>query len=157
LVGAVDLHGPSTDSLSAEATWSDNVDDLSRDAPHVTTTTAIAFRTAVRPYEEIALLASLDGELDFLQEGKVALHRARHEFHDTRHHVVDYRLRATTRYREFFAPALLQPGADPLDDGHSVVAPVVRVSVPSSAVPAAPIVHSVLPLFRWTDTSEPEQ
>jgi hypothetical protein len=31
------------------------------------------------------------------------------------------------------------------------------VSVPSSARPAAPVVHSVVPLFRWSDGTEPEQ
>jgi hypothetical protein len=40
---------------------------------------------------------------------------------------------------------------------HSVIAPTVRVMVPSTALPAAPVVHSVIPLFRWSDTSEPEQ
>ena len=159
LVGAVEVHGPSTDSLTAEASWTDDIDDLSRDEPHQSPTTAIAFRTQIRPYEDLALLSNKDGELTLLQEGKMATHLARHEFHDTRHHAVDYRLRAATRFREYFAPAALQPAADPksLDDGQSVIAPTVRVMVPSTAPPAAPVVHSVIPLFRWSDTSEPEQ
>ena len=159
LIGAVEVHGPSTDSLTAEASWTDDIDDLSRDEPHQSPTTAIAFRTQIRPYEDLALLSNKDGELTLLQEGKMATHLARHEFHDTRHHAVDYRFRAATRFREFFAPALLQPAANPksLDDGQSVIAPTVRVPVPSTAPPAAPVVHSVIPLFRWSDTSEPEQ
>ena len=81
--------------------------------------------TQIRPYEELALLSGKDGEVTLPQEGKMATHQARHEFHDTRHHAVDYRLRASTRFREYFAPALLTASAirNPLDDGQSVIAP----------------------------------
>jgi hypothetical protein len=161
LVGAVEVHGPTTDSLAAEASWSDDIDDLSRDEPHTSATSAIAFRTHVRPYEDLALLsnASKDVEATLPQDGRVVIHSARHELHDTLHHVVSYRFRASTRFREFFAPALIQPPAagDPLDDGQSAVGPILAIAVPSSARPAPPIVHSVIPLFRWSDTAEPEQ
>ena len=45
----------------------------------------------------------------------------------------------------------------PVDDGKSVVGPEITLNVPSSARPAAPVVHSVLPLFRWDEGTEPEQ
>ena len=75
-----------------------------------------------------------------------------------------YRFRATTRFREYFDPETLAPAPDPagpidparpVDDGKSVVGPEITVNVPSSARPAAPIVHSVLPLFRWDEGTDP--
>ncbi|QSX75884.1 hypothetical protein HIV01_005080 [Lysobacter arenosi] len=158
LLGAVDLHGPSTDGLTAEATWTDRVDDLSLSKWHDLPCSSIAFHSPVRPYEDVALLATANAEVVVPAIGKVNLHHARHEFGDTRHRRVTYRFRASTRFREYFRPALLAADtSNQLDDGQSVVGPVVQVSVPSAARPAAPVVHSVIPLFRWSDGTEPEQ
>ena len=158
LFGAIELHGPSTDGLTAEATWTDSVDDLSLPKWQDLQSSAIAFRTHVRPYEDVALLANADAEAVLPTVGKVGAHNARHEFGDTRHRRVDYRFRASTRFREYFRPELLAAAAgNPLDDGQSVIGPLVQVSVPSSSRPAAPVVHSVIPLFRWSDGAEPEQ
>ena len=157
LFGAVELHGPSTDGLTAEATWTDRVDDLSLPKCAGPADQATAFRTHVRPYEDVALLADADAEAVLPTVGKIGAHNARHEFGDTRHRRVDYRFRASTRFREYFRPELLAAGGNSLDDGQSVIGPVVQISVPSSARPAAPIVHSVIPLFRWSDATEPEQ
>jgi hypothetical protein len=158
LFGAIDLHGPSTDSLAAEGTWSDRVDDLSlpqwQDLPFST----VAFRTHVRPYEDVALLGNADAETVLPTVGRIGIHNARHELGDTRHRRVDYRFRASSRFREYFRPSLLAAADDDsLDDGQSVIGPLMQISVPSSARPAAPIVHSVIPLFRWSDITEPEQ
>ena len=74
-----------------------------------------------------------------------------------------YRFRAATRFREYFDPETLArhpwtvDPASPIDDGQSVVGPEITLYVPSSARPAAPVVHSVLPLFRWDEGTEPEQ
>ena len=158
LFGAIDLHGPSTDSLTAEATWTDRVDDLSLPQWQDLPCNAAAFRMHVRPYEEVALLGDADAEPALPTVGKISTHNARHEFGDTRHRRVNYRFRAYTRFREYFRPALLATAdSNKVDDGQSVIGPMMQVSVPSSARPAAPIVHSVIPLFRWSDTTEPEQ
>jgi hypothetical protein len=158
LLGAVDVHGPSTDSLTAEAAWTDRIDDLSLSKPQDQPCSSIAFQTLVRPYEDVALLASADVEVMLPTTGKVNLHDARHDFGDTRHRRVEYRFRASTRFREYFRPALLIADANnTLDDGQSVVGPSLQISVPSAARPAAPLVHSVIPLFRWSDGTEPEQ
>jgi hypothetical protein len=158
LIGAVDVHGPSTDGLTAEASWTDQVDDLSLPAPHELPCKAIAFKTPIRPYEDLAVLGTTAAEFVLPGVGKVNVHDARHEFGDTRHRRVGYRFRASTRFREYFRPALLAPSAtDALDDGQSVIGPTVPVSIPSTAQPAAPVVHSVIPLFRWSEGTEPEQ
>lgn len=158
LQGAVDVHGPSTDSLTAFASWVDQVDDLTLPAPEDRPTDGLAFTSPVKPYEDFALLSVADGEAVLPGYGPVAVHQALHQLGDTRHRVVEYQFRATTRFREYFHPALLTADPDvPRDDGTSVLGPKVRVSLPSTARPAAPEVHSVIPLFRWSDGTEPEQ
>ena len=64
------------------------------------------------------------------------MHAANHELGDTKHRVIDYRFRASTRFPEYFHADLLAPDPGvPGDDGRSVVGPTVSVSVPSSARP----------------------
>ncbi|MFE5536457.1 hypothetical protein [Streptomyces sp. NPDC056492] len=165
LIGGVDVHGPSTDSLTAEAHWTDQTDDLSMPRDEERQAAAVAFTTHISPDEDLALLAATDGPADASPPALLRPHRAVHEFGDTRHRKVTYRFRATTRFREYFHEELLaaDPKLPPLDgtrahdDGLSVVGPPVTVSVPSSAPPAAPIVHSVIPLFRWSDRTDTDQ
>jgi hypothetical protein len=80
---------------------------------------------------------------------------ARHELGDTRHRRVGYRLRASTRFREYF-PAQLQglPRPDG-SDGFSRVGDAHAVSVPNSAPPVAPSLRFAVPSFGW-DTADPE-
>jgi hypothetical protein len=167
LVGAVDVHGPSTEMLTAEAHWVDPVDDLSLPAPDERATQAIALTTQIREGEDLAVLfgGPADVQITVPGAGPVWLHSAIHRLGDTRHHRVRYRFRAATRFREYFDPETLAPAGsngqpafgEPVDDGQSVIGPELTLSVPSSARPAAPIVHSVLPLFRWDAGTEPEQ
>ncbi|MGI8683863.1 MAG: hypothetical protein ACR2MO_01965 [Acidimicrobiales bacterium] len=159
LGGAVDLHGPSTDTLTAEAAWVEPLDDVTLlTGPEEHPQSGVAFTTPILPYEDLAILWAEDGDATVENVGRIRLHRAVHQFGDTHHRVVDYTFRASTRFREYFHPDLLAPDTNiPGDDGRSVVGPSVRVSVPSTARPAAPVVHSVVPLFRWADSEEPEQ
>jgi hypothetical protein len=158
LLGAVDLHGPSTGTLSFEAQWEEPLDDPTLPRCIIRKSAAKAFETIIQPSEDIALLGGSDAQGSLPDIGPVYLHRAVHEFSDTRHRMVDYTLRAFTRFREFFHPDLLKDNdGKPSDEKHSVVGPALRISIPSSAPPAPPIVHSVLPMFRWSDETEPEQ
>lgn len=158
LFGSLDLHGPSTDSVSGEASWTEVVDDLSLSGVVRTPTTETAFTTKIRPFEDIAVLAGAEKVIDYPGLGQIGFHDLTHHFKDTRHRTVSYRFRASTRFREYFAPALLAPDPTvPLDDGRSVLSEPLVVEVPSSARPAAPVVHSVVPLFRWDKGIEPEQ
>ncbi|HEX9855762.1 MAG TPA: hypothetical protein VGC47_10630 [Acidimicrobiia bacterium] len=161
--GAVDVHGPSTEQLTAEARWSDPIDDLASDGPSTVSVRAVAFTTSVRQAEDLSVLWGPlpDTEVDVEGFGSVWAHRAIHPIGDTRHHTIGYRFRAATRFREYFDASELQP-SDPVeglpdDDGQSVVGPEITRSIPSSARPAAPVVHSVVPLFRWDEGTEPEQ
>ncbi|MDP9333477.1 MAG: hypothetical protein M3Q30_09235, partial [Actinomycetota bacterium] len=71
--------------------------------------------------------------------------RTRQEFGDTKHRVVDYSIRATTRFREYLPRTLT---ADQLsrdsEPGH-----IARVNVKSTARPDAPHVLYAVPTFDW--------
>ncbi len=167
LLGAVDIHGPSTEQISAEARWVDPNDDLSLPAPDELATQAIAFTSPIRESEDLAVLygGASDVQVPVPGAGPVWFHSAIQRLGDTRHHTMHYRFRASTRFREYFDPETLAPPpadgppapGEPVDDGQSVVGAEITLSVPSSARPAAPVVHSVLPLFRWEAGTEPEQ
>lgn len=155
LSGIVDVHGPSTERVDVEATWTQQEDDIARAAPddvHPPERHAIACTMPILAFEDLALLGQTDSEFEIDGLGRFRVHRARHEFGDTRHRIVAYRCRATTRFREYFHPALLAHA-----DERSVVGPVRRVSIPSSARPPKPAVRQVLPMFRWEEQTEPEQ
>ena len=166
LLGGVEVHGPSTDSLTVDARWDEVLDDLSNPAWHtLPNQRQVACTTAIEPWEDIAVLAGghPDRTYDDAVVGHLRSHKAVHEFGDTKHRLVHYRLRATTRFREYFSPDELTPlpppaePAIPIDDGRSTVSAEVQVHVPNTSLPAPPLVHSVLPLFRWEEGTEPDQ
>lgn len=155
LLGLVDVHGPSTERLDVEAAWREPVDDPAKPGPETTSRSGVAGHTAVGYDEDLVLLGerSDEGETAPLTDGRrIVSHSIVHNFDDTKHRRVDYTVRATTRYREYFPPALF-PSVDDL----SLVSEPVRLSVPSSARPPKPAVRDVLPLFRWDEGTEPEQ
>jgi hypothetical protein len=158
IVAGVDVHGPSTELLTAEASWTEYTDDVTLPIPSTADVGGVGFTVVVRPEEDVAVLAGPlpDFRLEVRGFGPVWLHQAVHRWGDTKHRMVTYQFRASTRYREYFDPSSLVPDY-PGDDGQSVIGEPVAISVPSSAPPAAPIVHSVLPLLRWEVGPEPEQ
>ena len=176
-------HGASTDNLTLEATWTDDIDDPADAGPGRSPGAATALSTQVAPWETIVPFLDEPVDWDVAELGRVRGHLGRHEFPDTRHREVTYRLRAQTRYREYFPPALrdapLLPPANPgdpeqrptmpgtaalpdgsdaaVDDGQSLVSRPFTVHVDNTSVPGVPLVHSVLPLLRWERTPEPGQ
>ncbi len=166
LLGGVELHGPSTDSLIVDARWDEVLDDLSDPQWHtLANQRQVAATTAIEPWEDIAVLAGghPDKTYNDAVVGHVRSHQAVHEFGDTKHRLVHYRLRASTRFREYFALDELAPSAPsddpslPIDDGRSTVSAEIATHVPNTSVPAPPMVHSVIPLFRWEEGTEPHQ
>jgi hypothetical protein len=152
LVGGIDLHGPSTERLDVEASWSEWVDDLAKPGPERIDVVAAAAHTMVRYDEDLVVLSNSDFTLPLPDGSVLNVHKAVHQLGDTKHRDIDYRMRATSRYREYFDPRVV-----PTPDDVSVVGPARQLDVPSSARPAKPIVRDVLPLFRWYEETEPEQ
>lgn len=152
LFGAVDVHGPSTERIDVEAAWTEWVDDVAKPAPERVSAVAAACGTEVAYDEDIVVLAGADSTLPLPDGSTLRLHGAVHQLGDTRHRMVDYRVRATTRYKEYFSPQVT-----PTVDDLSLVGPVRTLNVPSSARPPKAVVRDVLPLFRWDERTEPDQ
>ncbi len=154
LFGGVDLHGPSTERLDVEAEWTEWVDDISKPAgPEQITVSAAAAATSVAYDEDLVVLGGeKDASIPLPDGTTLSVHAAVHQLGDTRHRTIDYRMRATTRYREYFDPRVL-----PTVDDVSVVGPATRLDVPNTARPNKPLVHDVIPLFRWHEETEPAQ
>ncbi|MEA2864106.1 MAG: hypothetical protein QOC84_2062 [Bradyrhizobium sp.] len=152
LIGALDCHGPSTDRIDAEATWTEWIDDLAQPAPSTEVRNSMAFTTSLDPREDLVVLTLEDVTFDIPGYGPWRLHGSKHQFNDTKHRLVDYAFRATTRFREYFPPTIMD---DP--EQRSILGAPKRISMPSTVRPPAPLIHSVLPLFRWEEATEPSQ
>ncbi|MFN2587211.1 MAG: hypothetical protein ABR613_03690 [Actinomycetota bacterium] len=77
---------------------------------------------------------------------KLVGRRIKHEFGDTKHRWVEYSLVGTTRFREYFPPALTKDPKNLTREG-----PVARLNVLSSARPDAPRVEYIVPSFKWEE------
>ncbi|KNB52872.1 hypothetical protein [Streptomyces caatingaensis] len=128
LAGRVRSHARSTGRVDIDATWSEWTDDVSEDAPRRTDGHARVGDVTLRPADDDRSLFGV-----------------RHEFRDTRHRNVTYTPVATTRFREYFHPAITGrpelitrrgPGSGPWP-------------VPSSRRPEPPDVSHLVPTVRW--------
>ncbi|MEJ7721656.1 MAG: hypothetical protein WKF58_15025 [Ilumatobacteraceae bacterium] len=63
LFGSVDLHGPSTSRLDAEATWEEWIDDPVQPAPERRRSAATAFTADIGPNEDMVILFGTDQTL----------------------------------------------------------------------------------------------
>lgn len=152
LIGALDCDAPSTDRVDAEASWTEWLDDLAQPGPTTEARNSVAFTTSLDSTEDLIVLGGDEITLPVPGYGPLRLHGSKHQLNDTKHRVIDYAFRATTRFREFFPPTVMD---DP--DQRSILGQPKRLSVPSTVRPPAPLVHSVLPLFRWEEETEPDQ
>lgn len=147
LAGTVANHAKSTGRLDVEAAWTEPVDDLAQDSPgeidgqaHVGDFLLTAAENACRV-----------GRHDVPATGaSPPVHRLRHEFRDTKHRWVRYRATATTRFREYFPPAITDDRALVTHDG-----PDVLLDVPSSRRPEPPDVLYVVPTWTWDERRVP--
>ena len=197
LVGKKDnvaLHGPSTGQFEVLAEWSEWVDDPAQDDPGAPGPRRVKFTGALSPIRlaenhrnrflidhaaeaqrRIDEQAGTTSPQQMAQRADAAGNE--HEFGDTRFRLVRYRLRATTRFREYLPPELYaqldqvsregppldqsrlrvvahgggiddDPGAALLPDNVADIEPHGLV-VPASAPPLAPRVVYTLPTFRW--------
>jgi hypothetical protein len=142
LFARIQLSVLTTSLLDVDAEWTEPIDDKTQPEP------------SERPGK--AHVATLQVPSD-LHEGPVWLpfrleHKrrgdpVRHEFGDTKHRLVRYRLTATTRFREYFPP-----DTTPITQ----VGDWVSAHIPSSARPDAPRVLYAVPTFAWSRTRTPD-
>ncbi len=154
LNGTISNHAKSTGRIDIEATWTEPIDDPLKDVPQD------ADHTGEVPGQGHAGDLLLEATEDACKIGRddalptatqPAVHKVRHEFRDTKHRLVTYQARATTRFREYFPPEITN---DPNLITHlgPTTAPV---SIPSSRRPDPPDVRYVIPTFRWVDDVYP--
>jgi hypothetical protein len=152
LDGVIDVHGASTDKVELRAKWTEPVDDPSAPEPTERTTAEIVVDHRTAENERFSLLTVRERAKQVGQrKTEVPIRPAIHTLPDTKARTVTYRLHGSSRYREFFLPNELPATDDPLSAGNEV-----EVNIPSSARPAPPVVHDVIPMFLWEQTTEPE-
>lgn len=152
LDGVLDVHGASTDKVELRAHWSDPVDNPLAPVPTTRNVAEVVADYRIGASERYSLL-TLEDDASKVGSRTVdePIRTAIHNLPDTRARTVTYQLSGTSRYREFFAPNELPPADDPGSMGNEVA-----VNIPSSAAPALPAVHDVIPMFMWEQTTEPE-
>jgi hypothetical protein len=169
----VRLHGPSTGKIEIEADWHEWVDDLAKDGPE--RIEGKGQLGEIQLAENHANEFNLDDAVNaqIVDPSRPRAPANRHELGDTRFRLIRYRVRATTRFREYLPPSLYQQrdlvtrlgpvalgatvkaGADD-DPGAPVLTDPAgsdkQTLVPASAPPDDPRVLYVVPTFRWQRT-----
>jgi hypothetical protein len=123
----------STGKLDLFASWTEPVDDLAEDGPKRISGNAHVGELRLEPP-----LTPTGGNAN------AKFYSQPHLFGDTKFRSVDYFLRATTGFREYFPVAITADPKNITRDG-----PKVTLKVPNRARPAAPKVLYALPSFRW--------
>ncbi len=149
VIGRTELSVRSTGQVELSARWREPVDDLDDPGPK-----EVDGRAHVANLRIDAGLPE-PGWLPFPLPDPATgqpVDKIRHEFGDTKHRRVHYRLTATTRFREYFHPSVTA-------DAEAIIrrGPQVEVNVLSSARPKAPQVLYLLPTFSWERERTPEE
>jgi len=141
------VHGPSTGQLDLEATWTDWIDDPAYEDPAMKEDLQ-----KIPAHAKVFHFTTLYGVNDYVFGDVEGIKNnpftgLRHQFNDTKHRRVKYKLIATSRYRENFFQ---------LNEDKKGLLPLTRenwfskeVIIPSSARPAAPEIAYVIPTFEW--------
>lgn len=177
LLARIQLHGPSTGKIEVEADWEEWEDKP--EAPRPVRVSSHGVLGEVMLPENGDNLISLSAAVLAQMHDPVKRPRARgddHEFGDARARVIRYRLRATTRFREYLPEALNTVAADATRSGAVAVGPALILGaehdpgapilvtapgetastlVPASAPPDPPRLLYTVPTFRWSETAGP--
>ncbi|MFE6776676.1 hypothetical protein [Streptomyces sp. NPDC057702] len=133
LHGLVRCHARSTGRVDVEATWQEWNDDVTQAAPERVTGQAHVGDVTVRAGQDERSLSDV-----------------RQEFRDTRHRDVTYTPVATTRFREYFHPAITDRTELITRRGPSNPSPTGEGwSVPSTRRPEPPELSHIVPTFTW--------
>jgi hypothetical protein len=151
--GHIQSHAHSTGRLAVEARWTETIDSPDKPGPESIQGAARVADFDIAYEENEARVA----EMDAPAQGANAQHRMVHEFGDTKYRAVDYFSVATTRYREYFHPAITKDPGQITRSGelltpaalNSGTGERIRLEILNSARPAAPRVLYVVPTFGW--------
>uniref|UniRef100_UPI0032177872 hypothetical protein n=1 Tax=uncultured Draconibacterium sp. TaxID=1573823 RepID=UPI0032177872 len=109
-------------------------------------------RSKVSPRKDIVKRVKYDIEatkFSFVKTMNLRILPLEHKFGDTKHRWVDYKLVATSRYREYFDKILK---ADPNLTTIRESEWLERINILSSARPKAPEIDYIIPTFEWRKT-----
>jgi hypothetical protein len=145
--GAINSHARSTGRLDIVGDWTEDIDLPTEDAPRMTArgsqvvNRAVACSFDIRPTENSAQTSGSRGLL-------------KHDLGDTKYRRITYHSVATTRFREFFPPSIVNDPhsiqrTESLTHPDGTVKEALIHDILSSARPAAPDVLYVVPTFRW--------
>ncbi|MHB1191494.1 MAG: hypothetical protein ACYC6F_00485 [Longimicrobiales bacterium] len=172
----VRLHGPSTGKFEIEAEWEEWVDDLEKSGPE-----------RIQGHGQLGEIQLAENHPNtFPLQTAVAAQQVdpsrerargdRHDLGDTKFRLIRYRVRATTRFREYLPPSLYEQSELVTRLGPVALGPGVKVGadddpgapvlldptgsqeqsfVPASDAPDDPRVLYVVPTFRWQRTEAP--
>jgi hypothetical protein len=131
VTGAIKVEAPSTARIQLLASWTDPVDDPPA-AP--TSQTQNAHVCEIEVPEGVSPVGVNDSATTL---------PPKHEFHDTKYHLVKYTPVAVTRFREYFPPSTNTPAATTSQGAD------FAVDVLNSARPAFPKFLYSVPVFEW--------
>jgi len=158
LAGAFKIHPESTAKLDLLAKWQEPEPDGPRTInTHVFEVPIhLGGTTTSEPTGNTVPVASFDPDTKIvkLQSPSERMkptdkkYLARHEFGDTKHRKITYRLVATTRYREYFPEEITR------DPEKLVTTFKKELIIRSSAKPAPPEISHIVPTFGWSTKSD---
>lgn len=140
LRGDARMNVPTTGQIDLLCSWKEPIDDLSLPGPTELNNQGHVVQLTIDPSR------NNDHPLPHPPQGKRKPDPITHEFGDTKHRVIDYSLKGTTRFREYLPPAITK-------DSYKIsrTGPAFQLSIPSSAPPITPQVVDVLPAFEWSE------
>jgi len=151
LDGKVDIDAKSTGKIDLKASWSDPFDDLAKPSFNPAT-------DLVQQNMHVEEIPAPDAANDQLPIKDLRGQAVKHALGDTKYHLVTYMAIGTTRYREYFPPAVLANPQDLIRPTPAEVGTVpadnarFALDVPNSARPDAPKLLYAVPAFGWSET-----
>lgn len=155
--GTIGCHSQSTSRIDVHAEWQEATDLVTKDGPETAAKKARVAGYDVGYGDNGVVVIPIEKASGPNGSGP---RRMVHEFGDTKHRSVEYYGVATTRYREYFPPAITADPANVTRSGRAATpednsGQRVRVTIPSSARPAAPKPQYVIPTFLWQQQDLP--
>lgn len=139
LRGTAHLNAPTTGQIDLQARWNEAVDDITQPSPSsIPNQSHVKQLTIDRNQPNLSNLPAPG-------PGKKP-EPIIHEFGDTKHRVIRYWLKGTTRFREYLPPEI-----NKFDQKISREGQITVLSIPSTARPLEPKIVDVLPAFEWSE------
>ncbi len=146
------MHGPSTERIDVEASWREWIDDVTKPEPAEVDVKAPRPHIDRRYDEDLIVLRRRGPTGPAPRRHRAEAAKTVHQLGDTRHREIDTACGRPPATASTSTRACYQASTTCRSSVRRA-----RLDVPSTARPPKPVVHDVLPLFRWFTETEPEQ